>query len=58
MHNAVSLMIVPKDELKDARQGAGKLKVVGVGTIDEALSALQKAGGAPVPPASAVATRS
>ncbi len=57
-HNAVSLMIVPKDELKDARQGAGKLKVVGVGTIDEALSALQKAGGAPVPPASAAAARS
>ena len=57
-HNDVSLMIVPKDELKDARQGAGNLKVVGVGTIDEALAALQKAGGAPVPPASPVAARS
>jgi PDZ domain-containing protein len=57
-HNAVSLMIVPKEELKDAHQGAGNLKVVGVGTIDEALAALRKAGGAPVPPASAVAARS
>ena len=57
-HNDVSLMIVPKDELKDARKGAGNLKVVGVDTIDEALAALQKAGGAPVPPASAVAARS
>jgi Lon-like protease len=57
-HNGVSLMIVPKKELKDAHQGAGNLKVVGVGTIDEALAALQKAGGAPVPPASPVAARS
>ncbi len=57
-HNHVSLMIVPKKELTDARQGAGNLKVVGVGTIDEALAALQKAGGAHVPPASPVAARS
>jgi PDZ domain-containing protein len=57
-HNNVSLMIVPKEELKDAHKGAGNLKVVGVATIDDALAALQKAGGAPVPPASPVAARS
>ena len=49
-HNDVSLMIVPKDELEDAHHGAGNMKVVGVRTIDEALAALQKAGGASVPP--------
>jgi PDZ domain-containing secreted protein len=57
-HNGVSLMIVPKSELKDARQGAGNIRVVGVDTIDEALAALEKAGGSPVPPASPVAARS
>ena len=57
-HNDVSMMIVPKQELKDARAGAGNLKVVGVDTIDDALAALQTAGGAAVPPASAVAARS
>jgi Lon-like protease len=57
-HNGVSLMIVPKAELKDARKGAGNIRVVGVDTIDEALAALEKAGGSPVPPASPVAARS
>jgi PDZ domain-containing protein len=57
-HNDVSMMIVPKQEVKDARAGAGNLKVVGVDTIDDALAALQTAGGAAVPPASAVAARS
>jgi PDZ domain-containing protein len=57
-HNDVSLMIVPKAELKDARRGSGNLKVVGVDTVDEALAALQTAGGAAVPPVSAVAARS
>lgn len=57
-HNGVSLMIVPKKEAKGARNGAGNVRVVGVDTIDEALAALQKAGGAPVPPASPVAARS
>jgi PDZ domain-containing protein len=57
-HNDVSLMIVPKDELKDAHKGSGNLKVVGVGTVDEALAALQGAGGASVPPASPATARS
>jgi PDZ domain-containing protein len=57
-HNGVSLMIVPKSELKDARNGAGNVRVVGVDTIDDALAALQKAGGAPVPPVQPVAARS
>ncbi|MEX1008482.1 MAG: PDZ domain-containing protein [Acidimicrobiia bacterium] len=57
-HNGVSLMIVPKSELMDARNGAGNVRVIGVDTIDEALAALQRAGGAPVPPASPVAARS
>jgi Lon-like protease len=57
-HNGVSLMIVPKSELKDARRGAGSVRVVGVDTLDEALTALQKAGGFPVPPASPAAARS
>jgi PDZ domain-containing protein len=57
-HNGVSYMIVPSDEVKDARAGAGSVRVVGVHNIDEALAALQKAGGAPVPPASPVPARS
>jgi Lon-like protease len=57
-HNDVSMMIVPKQEVKDARAGAGNLKVVGVDTIDDALAALRTAGGGAVPPASAVAARS
>jgi PDZ domain-containing protein len=57
-HNKVALMIVPKSELQDARKGAGGLEVVGVDTIDQALATLEKSGGAPVPPASAVAARS
>jgi PDZ domain-containing protein len=57
-HNDVSMMIVPKREVRDAREGAGNLKVVGVDTIDDALTALQTAGGAAVPPGSAVAARS
>jgi PDZ domain-containing protein len=56
--NGVRLMIVPKAEVKDARRGAGNLRVVGVSTIDEALAALRGAGGAPVPPPSSTAARS
>ena len=57
-HNGVSLMLVPKSELKDARNGAGDVRVVGIDTLDEALAALQKAGGFPVPPASPATARS
>jgi PDZ domain-containing protein len=56
--NGIQLMIVPKAEVKDARRGAGNVPVVGVSTIDDALSALQKAGGAPVPPPPSTAARS
>ena len=57
-HNDVALMIVPRSEVKDARAGAGDIRVVGVDTIDQALDALQQAGGAPVPPPTTVSARS
>jgi PDZ domain-containing protein len=56
--NGVQLMIVPKGEVKAARSGAGDVRVVGVDTIDEALDALHRAGGAEVPPPSTTAARS
>ena len=56
--NRVQLMLVPKGEVRDARRGAGEVRVVGVDTIDEALAALQSAGGAAVPPTSTTAARS
>ncbi len=56
--NGMQSMIVPKGEVKDARRGAGNVRVVGVDTIDEALAALQRAGGAGVPPPSTTAARS
>jgi Lon-like protease len=57
-HNQVDLMLVPRSELAEARKGANGLRVVGVDTIDEALAALQKAGGAGVPPPTSTAARS
>ena len=56
--NGVQLMIVPKGEVKDARRGAGDVRVVGVTNVDEALAALQRVGGAAVPPPSTTAARS
>jgi Lon-like protease len=56
--NDVALMIVPSSEVEDARKGADGVKVVGVDTLDEALAALQRAGGAEVPPPSTTAARS
>ena len=56
--NDVQLMIVPKSEVKDARKGSGGVRVVGVDTVDDALRALQDAGGAQVPPPSTTAARS
>ena len=44
-----TLMIVPVPEVKDARSKAGSMKVVGVRTLDEALAALARNGGAPLP---------
>ena len=54
----VQLMIVPKAEVKDARNGAGDVRVVGVENIEQALDALREAGGAEVPPPSTTAARS
>ncbi len=56
--NGVQLMIVPKSEVADARRGAGDVRVVGADNVEEALDALQRAGGAPVPPPSTTAARS
>lgn len=56
--NGVQLMIVPKAEVKDARRGAGDVRVVGVENIDQALDALHEAGGVEVPPPSTTAARS
>jgi PDZ domain-containing protein len=56
--NGVQLMLVPKEEVADARKGADGMKVVGVATVDEALAALERAGGAPVPPTTSTAARS
>ena len=56
--NDVQLMLVPKSEVKDARAGAGGVRVVGVDTIDDALRALEQAGGSRVPPPSTTAARS
>ena len=50
-----TLMLVPKSEARDARPTAGSMKVEGVRTLDDALAALRRAGGAaidvPVPQA-------
>jgi PDZ domain-containing protein len=56
--NGVQLMIVPEQEVKDARRGAGDVRVVGVHDLDGALAALHAAGGAEVPPPSTTAARS
>ena len=57
-NNGVQLMIVPKAEVADARKGADGMKVVGVATVDDALAALELAGGSPVPPTATTAARS
>jgi PDZ domain-containing protein len=43
------LMIVPREEVRDARAKAGDMKVVGVTTLDQALAALRASGGAAIP---------
>lgn len=45
-----SLMLVPAGEAADARAHAGDMKVVAVRTLDDALTALAKAGGVPGTP--------
>jgi hypothetical protein len=44
-------MLVPVGEGKEAREHAGDMKVVVVHTLDDALRALEHAGGHPVPAA-------
>ncbi|MBK5289815.1 MAG: hypothetical protein JJE46_15240, partial [Acidimicrobiia bacterium] len=52
--SGATLMIVPVEEVRDARSKAGDMKVVGVRTLDDALRVLRRNGGAPLP---AVANR-
>jgi len=56
--SGVKLMIVPTEEVAAARRGAGDMRVVGVDTLDQALAALQQAGGVPVPPPTTTPARS
>jgi PDZ domain-containing protein len=49
------LMLVPSYEYKDARANAGDMKVVSVDTVDDALRALERAGGAPIASTAAAA---
>jgi len=44
------LFLVPAEEAQDARGRAGRLEVVGVDDLDDALAALGDAGGDPLPP--------
>ena len=44
------VFIVPEQEEKEARQHAGGMKVAGVEDLDDALRALERAGGDPLPP--------
>ena len=41
-------MLVPSYEYKDAKSRAGDMKVVAVDTLDDALRALERAGGTPI----------
>jgi PDZ domain-containing protein len=49
--NGAKLMLVPPGEAKTARAHADGMRIVTVHTLDEALAALQRAGGAAVPAA-------
>lgn len=53
MRANADLFIVPKSEMADAVKAAkgSRLRVIGVSTLDEALSVLQKEGGTPLPAA-------
>ena len=51
-----TLMLVPAGEAKEAREHAGDMQVVMVRNLDDALQALEAAGGAPVPPAPTTTT--
>jgi len=47
--SGAKLMIVPSDEVRDARKGAGNMRVVGVHDVAQALDAVRRAGGAALP---------
>ena len=47
--NGASALIVPVDEANDARSHAGHVRVFAVRTINDALAALRRLGGAPLP---------
>jgi Lon-like protease len=49
-HRGAALFITPIDEVADARARAGSMPVVGVKTLADAIAALRKAGGDPLPP--------
>ncbi len=51
-----TVMLVPVGEGKEAREHADGMKVVVVRTLDDALRALEEAGGAPVAPAAGPST--
>jgi PDZ domain-containing protein len=48
-HRGATLFLVPMAEVAEARTRAGSMPVVGVRTLDDALRALRRAGGAPLP---------
>ena len=54
--NGAKLMIVPVGEAAGARAHANGMKIVAVHNLDEALAALAKAGGDPVPRATTTST--
>jgi Lon-like protease len=54
--HGATMMLVPVGEAAAAKQHAGHMKVVPVRTIDDALRALERAGGAGVPPAPTTAS--
>ena len=48
--SGATLMLVPRGEAKEARAHAGEMRVVAVDTLEDALRALDRFGGDPIPP--------
>ena len=48
--------LVPPDEERDARKHAGKMQIIVVKTLDDAVAALQRLGGVPLPTPSTTTT--
>jgi PDZ domain-containing protein len=55
--NGAEVMLVPADEVAEARARAKGLKIVGVKTVDDALRSLRAIGGDPLRPPAEVADR-